>query len=104
MWPRIIILKGEILVLKVEDALYAGINLHHRQWFRLSCKLQSDLFEVVEIQMRVPRGVYELSRFQSCDLCNHHQQEGVRRYVERHAEEGVRAALIELQAETASAT
>ena len=45
--------------------------------------------------------MYEFSRLQATHLRHHLQQQGIRCYVERHAEKGVGAALIELQREFA---
>ena len=46
--------------------------------------------------MGVSGGVDELTWFQTANLGDHHGQEGIGSDIERDAEEGIRAALVEL--------
>ena len=59
-------------------------------------KLQARLLEVVEIEVRVAERVDELAGLQAGHLRHHHRQQRVGRDVERHAEEDVGGALVEL--------
>ena len=56
---------------------------------------------MVEIEMGVACCVYEFAHFEARHLRHHLQQQGVRCDVERHAEERVSRALVELQREFA---
>ena len=51
--------------------------------------------------MGVTRGMDEVARAESRHLCHHLQQQGIGGNVERHTQEGVCRALIELQRQTA---
>ena len=73
--------------------------MHLGQGARFARELQPDLFQVVSIDVCVSQCVYEITRFQPRGLRHHHEQQGIRGYVERDAEEAVRAALVELQAQ-----
>ncbi len=101
VWPGVVVGELEIFVLEVEDGLHVGINQHMRQRTRRAGELQTCLFEMVEVEVRVARGVNEVTRLQSCDLRHHLKQQGIAGNVERHAKERVSAALIELQREAA---
>ena len=54
---------------------------------------------MVGIDVRVAEGMHEMARFQARDLRDHVREHRVAGDVERHAEEEVRAALIQLAAE-----
>ena len=47
--------------------------------------------------MGVAQGMYKLAWLQTCDLCHHEEQQGIRGDVERHPEEEVGRALVELE-------
>ena len=51
---------------------------------------------MIEIDMGIAGGVDEFAWLEAADLRNHHCQQRIGGNVERHAEEGVRAALVEL--------
>ena len=95
----IVILQREVLVLEVEDALDLGVDAHLRQRARVTGKLQLGLFHVVGVDVRVAEGVHEVLGLQPANLRHHHRQQGVGGDVEGHAEENVRAALVELARE-----
>ena len=101
MGPRVVTLEGDVLEAEVEDALHVGIEHEARQGARRARELQAGLLEVVEIEMRVARGVDKLARLQPAHLRHHLQQQGIARNVERHAEKRVGGALVELQREAA---
>ena len=50
--------------------------------------------------MRVACGVDEVARTESRHLCHHLQQQGIGGDIERHTQEGVGRALVELQRQT----
>lgn len=97
----IIALEVEIFVFEVENALHIGINHHLRQLTRCAGELLMHLVEVIGVDVSIAEGMDVFARLQSGDLCHHHEQQGIRSDVERHAEENVAAALIELQTEFA---
>ena len=73
--------------------------MHHGQLARRARELQFHLLKVVAIDVRVAKGVDELSGLQTGHLRHHEQQQRVTGDVEWHAQEQVGAALIELQAQ-----
>ena len=93
---RIVVFECEVLIFEVEDALHVGIDAHCGQLARVAFQLFLHLLEVVGVDMRVAESMHKFSGFKSGDLCHHHEQQGVGSDVERHAEEDVGAALIEL--------
>ena len=66
---------------------------------RDSCKRVCSMW--FEIQVRIAEGVHEVAGFQAAHLRHHHGEQGVAGDVERHAEEDVGAALVELAGELA---
>ena len=94
---RIIVFEAEVAVLEVKNIFFVGIDYHLRQRTWLACELETCLLEVIEIKMCVAEGVDEFSRLEAGALSHHHKQESIRRNVERHAEEAVGGALIELE-------
>ena len=54
---------------------------------------------MVQIDVRIAQRMDEVTGLQARHLCHHHEQQGIGGDVERHAQEGVGAALVELQAE-----
>ena len=96
MRVRVVIRQFEIFEFEVEQVGYGGVELHFRQRARFAGQLQFGLLEVVAVNMRVAQRVDEFARLQTAHLGNHHGQKRVAGDVERHAEEDVRAALVEL--------
>ena len=101
VWPGVVALKLEILILEVEDALHIGVQLHLRQRARSARELQPYLLQMIEVDVCIACSVDEFSWLQAAHLRHHLQQQGIGCDVEGHAEEGVGAALIELQREFA---
>ena len=89
----------EVLVAEAEDVLHVGIDVHLRQGARFARQLQMYLVEVVQVDVCVAQCMDEVARLQSRHLSHHHQQQGIRRDVERYSQKRVGAALVELQAE-----
>ena len=58
---------------------------------------------LIIIYVQIAEGVDELAQLQVADLRNHHCQKRIRSDVERHAQESVGAALVELAREAAVA-
>src|SRR5665811_2131501 len=67
----------------------------------LSRQLQPGLVEMVEVEVRVTEGVDEVARLELADLRDHPRQQRVGGDVERHTEEDVRRALVQLAGESA---
>jgi hypothetical protein len=67
-------------------------------------QLQPRLLQVIAVQMQITERVHERSRLEARDLRHHQREQRVRRDVERHAEEEVGAALVELAAQFPSCT
>ena len=59
------------------------------------------LVHVVEVDVGVAKGVDKLAWLKTGDVRHHHAQQGIAGDVERHAQEEVGAALVELQAKLA---
>ena len=90
----------EVLVLEIEEGLDIGVDLHLGQGTGFTGELELGLFDVVQIEVGVTRGVDEVTGLVACHLCHHHQEQGVGGDVERNAEEGVGRSLVELERET----
>ena len=65
------------------------------RWTR---QLLARLIQMIEIEMRVAESVNELARLQARDLRDHQREQRIGCNVERHAEENIGRALIELAA------
>ena len=97
----VVVLKLEIFVLETENILHIGIDAHGGQWARVAGELQFHLLQMVKIDVCVAQCVYKVASLQACDLRHHHQQQGVRGYVEGYTQKTVGTALVELQAQAA---
>ena len=76
-WIWIILLKSKVFVLEIEDALDLRIDLHLWKLARLACELQSNLFEMICIDVSISGSMYELACFKAADLRYHHGKESV---------------------------
>ena len=101
---RLVAFEREILVAEGEDVLHRRIEPQRRQRLRRARQLQMRLLEMIEIKMRVAEGVDELAGLKPGHLRDHHGQQRVGGDVERHAEEDIGGALIELAGQPAAAT
>ena len=95
----VVVLQGEVFVPEVEDGVYGGVETHGREGAGCAGELFADLVEMVVVDVGVPESVDEVPRAEAADLGHHHGQQGVGGDVEGNAEEGVGAALVELQRE-----
>ena len=84
-----------------EDVLDLRVEPEARQRPWRPAQLLFRLLEVVGVEMRVPERMDELARLEPGDLRHHLGQQRIGRDVERHAEEDVAAALVELAAQPA---
>ena len=71
---RVVANEFEVLVLEVEEALHIGIDLHRRQWTRLTGELEFRLLDMVQVEMRVACGVDEVACLIARHLCHHLEQ------------------------------
>ena len=97
----LVAVEGEILVAEAENILDRRIKPHRRQRARRARQLQPRLLQVIQIKMRVAEGVDELAGFVARHLRHHQRQQRVGGDVERHAEEDVGRALVELARQSA---
>ena len=93
----IVVEEFEVLILEVENILHFRVEAHLRKRTRFACELQIGLLHVVQVEVSVARSVNKFAGLKSANLCHHKKEERVRGYVERHPEEAVGRALIELQ-------
>ena len=69
MW--VVVDQFEVLKLEVEDALHLRIDFHLRKCPWLTAKLELHLFQVVQIDMGIPQGMYKVPCLQSGNLGYH---------------------------------
>ena len=100
MWPWVVVNQFEVLVFEREDIIHVRIDDYAREFSRRSGELQLSLFKVIEIEVSVSRCMDKLSWLKIAHLRHHLKQESVGGDIERHTEEGVCRALIELQRES----
>ena len=87
---------SEVFVAEAVQVGDRGVQAHHRQRARGAAELLVRLLEVVQVEMGIAERVHELARLQPAHLSDHQRQQGIGRDVERHAEEDIGAALVEL--------
>ena len=102
MRVRIVSVEGEILGLVIEQSLPAVLEHQRGQRPRFPAQLQPRLIEVVGIKVHVTPGPHEGARLEPAFPGQHVGQQGIGGDVERHAEEEVGAALVELEVEALS--
>jgi hypothetical protein len=98
---RFVIEYFEVFETVVEDTVGTTPDRQSRQWERRARQLQVSLVEVVEIEMAVAAGPDEISDSETGLLCGHVGEERVRRDIERHTDENIGAALIQLAGQPA---
>ena len=86
---------------EVVDGAAGGIESQLGKLARLAGQLLAGLVEMVAVEVRVAERVDEVPDLEVAHLRDHVREERVRRDVERHAEEEVARALIELAREPA---
>ena len=99
MRPWMIVGEFKIFIFKVENVFHLRIDVHLRQRTWLTAQLQLSLFQVVEVEMCVTRGMDELAWLKSSNLGHHHCQQGVAGYIEWDTKKGIGRALIKLKRE-----
>ncbi len=98
---RVVALDRDVVVGEREQVADIGIQAQRRQRPRRARQLLARLLEVVRIQVRIAQRVHEIADAQAGGLRHHVGQQRVAGDVERHAEEDVAAALVQLAAELA---
>src|SRR5690606_12093610 len=98
---RVIAFDGDVAEAELEEVRHRRRQLQCRQWPRRTRELLAGLFVVVRVQVGVAQGVYEVADTQPTGLRHHVGQQGVAGDVERHPEEDVATALVQLAAELA---
>ena len=99
MRVRIISEQFEVFIAEVEDITYFRIEFHLREGTRIARQLQFHLLEMIVIDMRIAKGMDELTGFETGNMCNHLEQQRIRGDVERYPKEYVCTSLVELEAE-----
>ena len=97
MWMWVVAYEFEVLVLEIEEVLHVWVDLHRGQRTRLTGELEFGLFGMVQVEVRVTRGVDEVTCLVARHLCHHLKQQGVRGDIKRNPEEGVGTTLVELE-------
>src|SRR5204863_9236895 len=96
---RIVLAQDEILEAEIANVFYLWVQFHPRQRPAVPGKLLVRLFQMVPVKMEIAESVNEFARLEIADLRDHHREQRIRRDVERHAQEEIGAALVELAAE-----
>ena len=86
----------EIFEFEAVDVCDGRIQFHPWQWSAFAGELLARLVEMVFVKMEIAKGVNEIARREIDDLRHHHREERVRRNVERHTQEKIAAALLQL--------
>ena len=100
MWMRIIVFESEVVEVETKNIVDFGIDAHSWQRSRVARELQVALLDVVIVDVCIAESVHKVARTEAANLCHHHGEERIRSDIERHTEEDVGRALIELAAET----
>jgi hypothetical protein len=93
---RIVAFEHEILDAEAEQIAYRCLQSHRRQGTRSTRQLQARLFEMIAVQVCIPKCMHEIARPVAADLRQHQGQQRVGSDVEGYAEKNVGAALVEL--------
>src|SRR5688572_13441 len=96
---RVVADQLEVLELEVVDVLHRRVQLHLRQRPGLAGQLQLRLLQMIAVEMQVTKSVNEGARLQATHLRDHQREQRVGRDVERHTQEQIRAALVQLAAQ-----
>ncbi len=92
----VVTLQREIFEREIGERRDRWIELYRREWSWLPAQLQSDLFDVIVVDVCVSESVDEFTGLEAGDLSHHHGQQRVRRDVEWNTEKQIGAPLIEL--------
>lgn len=93
----VVIVEVDVLKFEVEDVFDLGVQGDGWRGEDCAVALGEVGIDVVAVDMRVTKAVDEPPRTVAGNLRDHHQKQAVARYVERHAEEDVGAALVKLE-------
>ena len=88
--------EGEVVMAEREDVLGVGVDRHRGKRTRRAGQLEIGLFQVVQVEVGVAEGVDEVAGLQIRHLGHHHGEERIAGDIERHAEEDIGGALVEL--------
>ena len=86
----------EIFEFEAVDVFDGRIQFHPGQRAALAGKLLARLVEMVFVKMEIAERVNEIARREIDGLRDHHREERVRCNVERHTQEKIAAALVQL--------
>ena len=86
----------EIFEFEAVDVFDGRIQFHPWQWPAFPGELLARLVEMVFVKMKIAEGVNEIARHEIDGLRDHHCEQRVRRNVERHTQEKIAAALVQL--------
>jgi len=95
MAVRIVAYEFKVLEFKVVDFLHIRIDLHRREPPWLARELLPTLLQMIFIDVYVAEYVDKLPRLISRHLRNHHGEKCIGCDIKRHAEEKIRAPLIQ---------
>ena len=98
---RIVGFELEILRLVAVDRLPAVLEHQPRQRPRLAAQLQPRLLEMVGVEVAIAAGPHEHAGLQPALPRQHMGQQRIAGDIERHSDEEIRAALVELEVEPA---
>ena len=97
---RIVTVKREVFDTEIKDVFDFWIQPHGRQWPDVSGQLQLGLIEMIAVDMVITDRMDEVPRTIVVPLRQHMRKQGITRYVEAHADNYVRNALVEMAGET----
>ena len=89
----------KIIIAKAEDVFYIRVEFQLWERTEISGQLKLQLLYVVVVDVGIPEGMYEITYLELTNLGHHMHQKCVRCDVERHAQENIRTALVQLAAE-----
>ena len=99
-----VLCEGE-LDIPTEDYYDTARALQNQRWSRQRAgrarQLRVRLFHMVAVEVRVAEGMHELAGLKIADLGDHQRQQRVGGNIERHPQEDIAAALVELAAQLA---
>src|SRR5436190_18395135 len=95
-WMWLVPDEFEIFEFETVDVFDGRIQFHSRQRPAISRELFARLIEVVVVKMQIAKSVNKIARREIDDLRHHHREKRVRRNVERHTQEKIAAALVQL--------
>jgi len=89
----------KIIIAKAKDVLYLRVEFQLWERAEISRQLQLQLLNVVVVDVGIAEGMYKITYLELTNLGHHMHQKCVRCDVERHAQENICTALVQLAAE-----